>query len=278
MRAVSFRSLLLVACLGLPGLALAQGAKPVATIDGVAITEQDLALAREDIGSAIPNMSDEQKRKYLVDYVLDLKMLARSAEKQKVADTPEFTRKLAYLRERALMEAMMAREAAAAVAGDRLQKFYDEAVKGLPPEEEANARHILVKEEAEAKAVVERIKKGEDFAKVAGEVSKDPGSGKEGGDLGWFTKDRMVPEFAEAAFALKSGEVSAPVKSQFGWHIIKLEGKRTKPVPPLDEVKDELSRYVVQKAQQEMILKLRSEAKIERAETDGPATPAEPKK
>ena len=255
---------LLAASVALP--VWAQAPKPLATLDGIAITEDDIKAAQEDIGASMPRMDDAQKRKYLVDYVLDLKLLSRAAEKQKLSDGPDFARKLAYLKDRALMEALMAREGNAAIAGDKLQKFYDEAVKGLPPEEEAHARHILVPEEEEAKKIVARLKAGEDFAKLAKELSKDPGSGKEGGDLGWFGKGQMVPEFADAAFALKAGEVSVPVKSQFGWHIIKLEEKRNKPLPPLAEVREELTRYMMQKAQQEMIMKLRSEAKIDLAD------------
>ena len=101
-------------------------------------------------------------------------------------------------------------------------------------------------------------------------MSKDPGS--PGGDLGWFTKDKMVPEFAEAAFKLKKGEISEPIKSQFGWHIIKLEDTRTKEFPPYDAVKDQIARYVVQKAQTDLILKLREGAKIEKTEAPAPAT------
>ena len=278
-------SFFLAATLALP--VLAQTAKPLATLDGLAITEEDLTAAQEDIGATMPRLDEAQKRKYLVDYVLDLKLLSRAAEKQKMAEGPEFARRLAYLKDRALMEALMAKEGAAAIAGDKRQKFYDEALKGLPAEEEAHARHILVAEEEGAKKVVARLKAGEDFAKVAGELSKDPGSGKEGGDLGWFTRERMVKEFSEAAFAMKAGEISAPVKSQFGWHVIKLEEKRNKPLPPLAEVKDELTRYMTQKAQQEMILKLRSDAKIELADEFKPkpadtkapeAKPAEQKK
>lgn len=281
----SFRPACLALMIALPGLAWAQTGKPLASIDGAAITEEDLKAAQEDIGASIPGMSAEQKKKYLVDYMLDLRLLARAAEKQKLADGPDFARKLAYLRDRALMEALMAKEATTAVSDEKLKKFYEEAVKGLPPEEEAHARHILVPDEDAAKAVVTRLKAGEDFAKVSSEVSKDPGAAKEGGDLGWFTKERMVKEFSDAAFALKPGELSAPVKSQFGWHVIKLEEKRNKPIPPLDEVKDELSRYLGQKAQQDMILKLRSEAKIERSDEAKPeaakpadAAPAAPKK
>lgn len=275
-----FRPLLLAAAIAVPGLALAQTPKPAATIDGVPITEEELKIARDDLGPSLQRMDEKQRQAYVLDYLIDLKLLARAAEKQKIDQEPQFTRLLAHLRNRALMESMMEKSGAEGVTGDKVQKFYEEATKGLLPEEEAKARHILVPTEDEAKKAQARVKGGEDFAKVAAELSKDPGSGKEGGDLGWFTKDRMVKEFAEAAFALKAGEISAPVKSQFGWHVIKLEDKRTKPVPPLSDVKDELSRYLVQKAQQDLVLKLRSEAKIERAEpVAAPDKPAEqPKK
>jgi peptidyl-prolyl cis-trans isomerase C len=268
------RALVLTAAVSLPALALAQAKPPLASVNGSPITEEDLKVAQDDIGSTMPQGSDAQKRKYLVDYLVDLKLLAQSAEKQKMADGIEFARKVAYLRDRALMEALMAKEGAAAVNDEKIKAFYDEAVKGLPKDEEARARHILVPTENEAKDIAARIKKGEDFAKLATELSKDPGSGKQGGDLGYFTKDRMVKEFAETAFALKPGEVSAPVKSQFGWHIIKLEDRRAKEPPKLEDVKDELSRYLTQKAQQDMIVKLRADSKIDLADEFKPAAPA----
>ena len=113
---------------------------------------------------------------------------------------------------------------------------------------------------------------GEDFAKVADDVSKDPGS--KGGDLGWFTKDRMVPEFGDAAFKLKKGEISDPVKSQFGWHVIKLENRRQKSFPSFEEVKSQVAQYVAQKSQSDLIMQLREGAKIER--TEAPAIPLLP--
>ena len=148
------------------------------------------------------------------------------------------------------------------------------AAKAQPPEPEVHARHILLPTEDEAKAALARVKAGEDFAKVATELSKDPGG--EGGDLGWFTKDRMVPEFADAAFKLEPGQISDPVKSQFGWHIIKVEEKRMKTFPPFDQVKDQAARYVAQKAQSELITSLRKEAKIERFDEAAEAAPPTP--
>jgi peptidyl-prolyl cis-trans isomerase C len=162
------------------------------------------------------------------------------------------------------METELSRIARTAATEDAIKKTYEEAKAKQKPEDEVRAKHILVEKEDEARDVVKRLKAGEDFTKVAKDVSKDPGS--EGGDLGWFSKERMVPEFSDAAFKLAPGQLSDPVKSQFGWHVIKVEEKRQKPFPTLEQVKDQVLRYVVQKAQSEVVLKLRESAKIERME------------
>jgi peptidyl-prolyl cis-trans isomerase C len=173
------------------------------------------------------------------------------------------------------MEGLLTSVAKSATTEEAERKAYDEAAKAQPPEPEVHARHILLPTEEEAKAALARIKAGEDFAKIATELSKDPAG--DGGDLGWFTKDRMVPEFADPAFKLEPGQVSDPVKSQFGWHIIKVEGKRMKTFPPFEQVKDQAARFVAQKAQTALITSLRDKAKIERfAEEAKPAEPAKP--
>src|SRR6202789_709261 len=176
------------------------------------------------------------------------------------------------------MEQLLSSVGKAATTEEAERKAYDEAAKAEPPQQEIHARHILLPTEDEAKKALARVKGGEDFAKVATELSKDPAG--DGGDLGWFTKDRMVPEFADPAFKLEPGQVSDPVKSQFGWHIIKVEGKRMKTFPPFEQVKDQAARYVAQKAQTALIASLRDKAKIERfddaAKAADPAAPAEP--
>jgi hypothetical protein len=191
-------------------------------------------------------------------------LLPAIGENEKLADTPEFKKRLEFMREKALMETELSRIARTAATEDAIKKTYEEAKAKQKPEDEVRAKHILVEKEDEARDVVKRLKAGEDFAKVAKDVSKDPGS--EGGDLGWFSKERMVPEFSDAAFKLAPGQLSDPVKSQFGWHVIKVEEKRQKPFPTLEQVKDQVLRYVVQKAQSEVVLKLRESAKIERME------------
>ena len=172
------------------------------------------------------------------------------------------------------MEQLLGSVGKAATTEEAERKAYDDAAKAEPPQQEIHARHILLPTEDEAKKALARVKGGEDFAKVATELSKDP-SGN-GGDLGWFTKDRMVPEFSDAAFKLKEGEISEPVKTQFGWHIIKIEGSRTKSFPPFEQVKDQAARYVSQKAEQDAILQLHNAAKIELFDADGKPLPEAP--
>jgi peptidyl-prolyl cis-trans isomerase C len=258
----------------------------VARVDGLPITEQDLAIAAEDLGQQLPQqLTPAQRRDYLVNYLTDLKLAAKAAAEQKLEDAPDFKSRLAYFRDKVLVDEYLAIEAKKGVSEDAMRKLYDETTKNAAPELEVRARHILVEDEDEAKKIHGRVAGGkEDFAAIAKESSKDPGSGKEGGDLGYFTKDRMVPEFAEAAFKLEPGQVSAPVKSQFGWHVIKLEDKRVKPLPAFEQVRPQIEQYLTRKVHTDLILALRGKGKVERLDkpAEAPATqavpPAEPKK
>jgi len=243
-------------------------AKVLATVNGKEITDEDLKIATEDLGPSLPPQLEGKAREaYVLDFLIDGVLVAQKAQADKLDQGPEFAKKLAYFREKLLMETLLGQVAKTAMTDAALKATYDEAAKAQKPETEIHARHILVPTDADAQAALKRVKAGEDFAKVAKEVSKDPGS--EGGDLGWFTKDRMVPEFADAAFKLEPGQISDPVKSPFGWHIIKVEDKRQKTFPSYDEVKDQVARYVAQKAQSELVAQLRKTAKIER-ETPAP--------
>ncbi len=241
------------------------GATVLAKVNGKEITDEDVKLAAEDLGSSIPHQLQGKARDaYILDYLIDGQLVAQKALADKLDQTPEFPKKVAYYREKLLMEALLSQVAKGAVTDAAMKKVYEDAAKAQKPETEIHARHILVATKEEAEAALKRVKAGEDFAKVAKEVSKD--SGSDGGDLGWFTKERMIPEFADAAFKLQVGQISDPVHTQFGWHIIKVEGKRQTTFPPFDQVKDQLARYVVQKAQSELITELRKGAKIERLE------------
>ena len=239
-------------------------AKVLAKVNGVEITDEDLAIARDDLEARMPReLQGPARDKALLDNLIVAKVVSQKAEAEKVPASPDFARRLAYLRDKLLTETYLGKIGESANTDANIQKTYDEVAKTQQPEPEIHASHILVPTEDEAKKALARVKAGEDFAKVATEVSKDPGS--KGGDLGWFTKDRMVPEFAEAAFKLdKPGQLSEPVKSQFGWHVIRLEEKRMKEFPKLDQVRDQVVRYVIQKAEGDEVIKLRDAAKIER--------------
>jgi peptidyl-prolyl cis-trans isomerase C len=263
-----------VACLS-AFAAVAQPANdPVlAKVNGVEIRESELALAEADIGQSLPPGAAEARRDALLSYLIDVTILATAAEAQKMQDTPGFARKLGFVRNKVLMEVLLDQATKAAVSEEAMRKLYEESVSKLTPEEEVRARHILVDSEDKAKEVIAKLKAGGDFAALAKEYSKDPGAA-EGGDLGYFTKDQMVAEFADAAFKLKKGDISDPVKTQFGWHVIKLEDRRQKPVPAFEQVKDQIEQFLVRKAQSDLVLKLREAAKVER--TTPPVQPPAP--
>ena len=182
---------------------------------------------------------------------------------RKLGDSDDFKRHLDFARQRLLMDTLLNVDGKAALTDEAENKVYDDAVKQIATEPEVHARHILVETEDEAKQVVEDLKKGADFADLAKKKSKDPGA-SDGGDLGFFTKDQMVPEFSQAAFALEPGKISDPIKSQFGWHIIKVEEKRKRKAPDFEQVKSQIETYVQRKAQADYVGKLREAAKIER--------------
>ena len=257
--------------------AAATGDDPVlATVNGAEIRRSEVTAATAELSQSLPpQITGPARDEYVLGFLIDLTAMAQVAEAEKLDQTEEFKRELAFIRKRLLMQQALEKTTKAAMTPDALKKTYEEALKQQKPEEEAHARHILFRvdpadaaasaaAEQKAKDVEARLKKGEDFATLAKELTEDPSGKEDGGDLGFFTKDQMVPEFADVAFAMKPGDVSAPVKTQFGWHVIKLEEKRTKPVPTFDEVKPQLEQYLAQKAQAEAVQKARDSAKVEK--------------
>jgi peptidyl-prolyl cis-trans isomerase C len=224
-------------------------------------------------------MDPATKDENVLSFLIDMKIVAKAAEDEKIADTDEFKKRLAFTRNRLLMDSLLAAKGKAATTDTEMKKVYEDASKQISGEQEVHARHILVETEDEAKAVKAELDKGADFAELAKKKSKDPGA-SDGGDLGFFTKDQMVPEFSEVAFKLEPGKISDPVKSQFGWHIIKVEEKRNRKAPDFAQVKAQIETYVTRKAQADYVGKLRESAKIERmnqaANTPAPAAGGAP--
>lgn len=272
------------------GTARAQDKDPVvAKVNGVEIRQSDLALAEEEAGQ-LPPMSEAQKRDYLVTFMADMLLVSKEAEKKKLGDSAAFKKKLAFARNKLLMQSILEKAGKDALTEPAMRKVYDDAIKEMGQEQEVRARHILVRAvagdekagkdaEDKIKGVIARVKKGEEFEKLAAEITEDPSGKANGGDLGFFTKEQMVPEFADAAFKLEKGQISEPVKTQFGWHVIKLEDKRTKQPPKFEEVKGQVEQYVVRKAQADLVTGLRGSAKVEKMyKTEEPAKPDADKK
>ncbi|WP_315797281.1 MULTISPECIES: peptidylprolyl isomerase [unclassified Bradyrhizobium] len=263
----------------------ADDANPVlAKVNGAEIRKSDVTLAEEELGQSLAQMDPATKDENVLSFLIDMKLVAKAAEDKKVADSEEFKKRLAFTRNRLLMDSLLASEGKAATTPDAMKKVYEEAAKQIGGEQEVHARHILVETEDEAKAVKAELAKGADFAELAKKKSKDPGA-SDGGDLGFFTKEQMVPEFANVAFAMEPGKISDPVKTQFGWHVIKVEEKRSRKPPEFDQVKSQIETYVTRKAQADYVGKLRETAKIERldkpagdAAKPAEAKPAEPAK
>lgn len=238
------------------------GDKVVATINGEAITESELALALNDFGQNLSQYPEEQRRTILIDVFINLRLLAAEAEKSGMATTADFERRMAYLRSRTLRDAYFEKMIEGAVTEEELRSTYDAQIVNVERPEEIRARHILVDTEEEAKAIVEQLNGGADFAELAKEKSTGP-SAPSGGDLRYFVRGAMVPAFDEAVFALEVGQISAPVQTQFGWHVIKLEEKRTQPAPEYAELESQLREFVIRNRFGEIVTRLKEAAEIE---------------
>lgn len=247
-----------IACTCLPALA---DDAVVATVNGVDIKQSDLDFAASEVGGQLAQVPAADRRRMLLQFVIENELMAEAADKENLAAAPNFEDRLKYHKRRALRDAYYDKNVRDSVTDEAAKAVYDEKIKGLKPEEEVHARHILVDTEAEAKEVAERLKKGEDFATVAKEKSKDPSA--EGGDLGFFTRGQTLKPIEDAAFALEVGQISEPVQTKFGWHILKVEEKREKPLPTFDEVKEAIVGQLVQQKAQQAVRELHDAAKID---------------
>ena len=254
--------LLFAASIALVSLPASAADDPVvARIDGAEIKQSDLDFAASEVGPRLGNYRPADRKRVLLQYVIENELMAAAGRKDKLDDGDTFPARVEYHSRRALRDAYFDVSITGGVSEADAKKIYDEKMAGMKPEQEVHARHILVTSEDEAKAIAERLKKGEDFAALAKEKSKDTNA--EGGDLGFFTRGQMLKPFEEAAFALDVGEISDPVHTQFGWHIIKVEEKRDQEVPGFDQVKPAIMAQLVQQKAQTVVTSLRDAAKIE---------------
>jgi peptidyl-prolyl cis-trans isomerase C len=239
------------------------GDKVVAKVNGKPITEADMRLADNELGSELANLPPEVKRRALAEYLIDNTLFADEAEAANLASNPEFEAQMRYLRRRVLREQYFEKTLKGTISEDDAHQIYDAKIAAMPPEDEVAARHILVDSEDKAKELRAKIAAGADFAQLAKENSLDAGSKDKGGMLGYFSKGQLVPEFEAAVFQLKRGEVSDPVKTSYGWHIIKLEDRRHKQPPSFDKVKDTIMNSLAVRKAQEKADELRKKADLE---------------
>lgn len=251
------------------GAVLAQD-KPLATVNGKAITEADLKFAEEEIGGDLGNLPPQVRRRALIEYLIEHQLLAEAATLQKMDAGAEMDRRMLYFKRKALRDTYFDSAIKGGVSESDARKAFDAQIATVRPEEEVKASHILVESEVQAKELAAKIAHGDDktFAELAKQNSRDPGTKDDGGTLGFFGRGQMVPQFEEAAFKLKKGEVSQPIQTQFGWHLIRVDDRRQKQLPVFQEVKDRIVGSMVHQRAQGVVADLRGKAKIDYLDSD----------
>ena len=234
----------------------------VATVNGYDIRANEVQLAADDILPQLTDVPANLRFPFVVEYLIERHLLAQAAVKEGVTDTEEYRRRLAFYQAKALRDAYFAAKLKPTVTDEAVRASYDEQAAKVEAEERARARHILLATEEEAKEIAASLANGGDFEALAKEHSLD-GSKEFGGDLGYFTAEEMVPAFSEAAFALDVGEVSEPVKTEFGWHLIKLEDRKKGGAQPFEDVENAIRMVLLRQSVQDRLVELRKDARIE---------------
>lgn len=252
----------------LPALGADEDDAIVARVNGAEIRFSDLLLAEEETAQALANVPEDVKFEYLLSLLIDRVIVSSDARAKGLTDDPGVQRRMAYYENKALRDVYWTQLITSRISDEAAKEFYDAQVGAVEPQEEIKARHILVATEEEAQAVIDALDAGGDFEELAKEHSTGP-SGADGGDLGYFTAGTMVAEFNDAAFALQADEVSSPVKTKFGWHVIKVEDRRVQEVPGFDLVKDQVIEALAQQEGRTMMDEMRAAATIEIVGAEG---------
>ncbi len=270
LRAALAALVLAAVCVSQSGTLLADDKDPVvAVVNGHKIMKSHIEEAQQLLPRQYQQVPLEQIYPALVDSLIDTHLAAADARTKKMDQDKDFRSRMSRIEEQLLQRMVLEKEMTAAISDEALKKRYDKMVAGMASNEEVHARHILLKTEDDAKAVIKELAKGADFAELAKKKSTGP-SGPNGGDLGFFGKGQMVPEFEKAAFAMAKGAVSTdPVKTQFGYHVIKVEERRKAEVPKYDAVVEQLRGEISQERGSAYVEKLRSGAKVTRFALDG---------
>jgi len=247
------------------------GSEVLATVGDNKVTLGDAALTFSTLPEQMRGQPDKTMLDAITEQLISEYALMDKALEAGIDESREVKARLAAARRAALAEAYITTELAERVNDEALRDGYDKMTKDFPEEEEVRARHILVDEEDDAKAITKTLRDtDEDFAKLAAEKSTGP-SGASGGDLGYFKKGDMVAPFAEAAFSMKPGEISDPVQTQFGWHVIKVEDRRMSKPPSFEELESQIRQQLMQATAQAIIAEVKAEAGAKKADETPPA-------
>jgi peptidyl-prolyl cis-trans isomerase C len=245
-------------------------ADPVlATVNGTAIRMSDVQNAGNNLPAQMQQLPPDQLFPLLVNQLIDRQALLVAAQTAGLQNDPKIQAAMAAAANEKLENAYVQQQIAPAITDAAVQAEYQKDYAGKPGPAQVEARHILVKTQAEAEAIIQKLNHGADFGKLAIKDSIDPGA-KNGGELGWFSQTEMVPAFANAAFALQPGQYTkTPVQTQFGWHVILCEGKRTAPPQAFDAVKDQIRQTLADAAIKTTLDNVRSKVKIQLFNPDG---------
>lgn len=235
----------------------------VAKVNGRDITEAELKFAEAEIDLELSSVPAENRRAELVRYLVDAYLMADAAEKAKLTEGSDFTARMNYYRLRAVRDTFFEKQIRDSVTEAEARAFYEQRAK---PQEEVRIRHVLVGTEEEAKKVAAEVAGGADFAEVA-KKSSQQGAGENGGDLGYFVRGQlqiqMIEAFENAAFTVETGKISAPVQTEFGWHILKVEDKRQRQPQAFEELKDRIKSLMVQAKLDTTVRDLRKNGTVE---------------
>jgi peptidyl-prolyl cis-trans isomerase C len=239
----------------------------IAIVNGYEIRTSEVRMAFDDVIGQLPNLPKKLRYPFVVEFLVERHLLAQLANKEGLADTDDYKRRLAAYQAKALRDSYLAQVISKEVTEDEIQAVYADEAKKLKETERIRARHILVASEKEAQVILDKLGKGEKFEALAKQFSLD-GSKDYGGDLGYFSSAEMVPAFSKAAFTLKKDEISKPVKTDFGWHIIRLEDRKQGAAQPYDQVKSAIRNVLVRQKVQAKLAGLKDTAKVEIVDPD----------
>ncbi|MGH7048666.1 MAG: peptidylprolyl isomerase [Stellaceae bacterium] len=257
-----------------PASALPPGNPVVARVDGVELHLADVEAAERSLPPQAQKLPFAEIYPILLDRLVDGALVTEAGRKEHLEQTPAVQQRLKLYEDHLIQQAYLEELLKGADSEDRLKARYQQFLKEQKPQPEVRARHILVPTEAEAKSIIAQLDKGADFATLAKKYSKDPGAAS-GGELGYFTRDDMVPAFSAAAFALPVGKYTeSPVKTEFGWHVILVEDRRVKEPPSFAEARPQLTRLVAHDIIAAKLKELHDNAKIETYGLDGKPLPA----